>query len=105
MTRPLLAIRAVDPIGTRTAHGFACRADGTVINEWTEKVYPPSPCGERLRRVRVDLGVGLRDAARVLELRADVLSALEVGRATFAKDESWAWCEAALMAHAEGKSR
>ena len=41
--------------------------------------YPPSPCGEALRHIRVMAGFGLGEASRLLEIRPVELSALERG--------------------------
>ena len=50
-------------------------------------VYPPSPCGEALRHIRVMGGFGLRQAATLLGLTALELSGLERGSTTLSSEE------------------
>ena len=79
----------IEPIGTRTSRAFVTRASGCDIETMTTPVYPPSPRGEELRRVRVAFDRTLGEAARLLGLRPLDVSDLEWGRATFATDEEW----------------
>lgn len=51
--------------------------------------YPPHPRGDALRAARVDVSLGLRDAAKILGVTPVDLSAVEHGRASFASDAEW----------------
>lgn len=74
----------VEPIGTRQAEGFAMRQHGGCgYATWEQAVYPESPEGEALRRLRVERGLALRRAADILGVRAVDLSAVEMGRMRF----------------------
>lgn len=77
-----IVITPQEVIGRRTARGFGHLRDGTPIYEWEEDVYPDSPGGRALREERKRLGIGLREAARILEIRAVELSNLERGHST-----------------------
>lgn len=91
--KPLILTEAVEPIGTRTVRGFACRADGSAINEWTEPEYPDYPDGRALRQLRLDLQLILREAAAILGMSATDLSALERGRRRFVQGSFERACE------------
>jgi hypothetical protein len=82
----------VAPTGREMVRGFGHRLDGSPIYEWEEDVYPPSPEGRRLRDLRIELGLGLRESCALLEITAVQLSSLERGRATC----DWAQAERML---------
>ncbi len=75
-------ITPVDAIGRETARGFGRRSDGTPIYEWEIDIFPPSPNGKKLRDLRKELDIGLREAAKALGISATELSSLERGGAT-----------------------
>lgn len=84
-----IRFHAVAPIGERTipASVIICqRGAAGPPRDVRERVYPPSPAGDRLREQRIALALGLREAARELGLSARELSDLEWGRAAFADD-------------------
>lgn len=90
MRGAVLNYRAVQPIGKRKAFGHVHYADKP--HEWGEieiDDYPPSPEGEKLRGLRLRLGMGLREAAHALGLTAVQLSNVERGGAVVD------WAEAA----------
>lgn len=62
--------------------------------------YPPHPRGRALRDLRVDLGLGLRQATAMLGLTAVELSALERGASTLEPAAEWDRAEAVLRAGA-----
>jgi hypothetical protein len=69
-----LHTRAVLPVG-KEAHTHLCTGREIEMDK-----YPESPTGDLMRDLRVTLGIGLRDAARLLGLQAVELSGLEMGR-------------------------
>lgn len=77
-----LNYRRVQPIGKRKVFGHIHYSDRP--HEWGEieiDDYPPSPEGKKLRNLRVQLGIGLREACRVLGLSAVELGYVERGGA------------------------
>lgn len=79
---PGLRYEPIAPIGTETVYCHQNRGDEPHVWGPLElPTYPPSPEGEALRDLRVELGLGLREAARVLGLSALELANLERGRA------------------------
>lgn len=80
MGKPIIAARKVEPIGTRTAYGHINRGDKP--HEWGEiqlPAYPDSENGRKLRARRIEIGLGLRDAAKLLGLSPVEASGLERG--------------------------
>ena len=87
-----LNYRRVEPIGKRKIFAHIHHADRP--HEWGEieiDDYPPSPEGKKLRDLRVQLGIGLREASRLLGLTAVQLSSVERGGAVLD------WTEAAKV--------
>jgi hypothetical protein len=80
-----LTITPVDAIGRE--RGFGHKSDGTPIYEWEIDIFPPSPNGKKLRELRNELDLGLRESAKALGISATDLSSLEHGRATCAEWE------------------
>lgn len=80
-------ITPVDAIGRETVCGFGRKSDGTSFYEWEVDVFPTSPNGKKLRELRKDRDIGLRDAAKALGISATELSSLERGSATCAEWE------------------
>jgi hypothetical protein len=92
----VITVRKVEPCGTRTVYGHVNRGDQP--HTWGPievPAYPPSPNGDRLRARRVELGLGLRDAATRLGLAPVELSGLERGSYT---TDDWDAAFAALEA-------
>ena len=87
---PPLAIVDVAPVGTQTGPAFVCSSDHAKsgLQMLTMPTYPPSPIGRALRTTRHRLDLTLGDAGRVLGIRAERVSALEMGRATLS-DREW----------------
>lgn len=69
-----MEITPVEPIGKCVAV--------TLHGDFEMDQYPPSPRGVALRRLRVGLELGLREASRKLGISAVNLSRLEMGKAT-----------------------
>lgn len=90
-----LVIR-VESTGLRQTTALVCTARGCEVQPVTLDTYPPSPRGERLRALRVELGLGLREAARALGVKASELSGLEFGRARLADEAEWDRAEAMI---------
>lgn len=88
MTRALV-VTAVAPIGEKPVTALAC--PGGHVVTYMEPAYPPAPLGDALRRLCDACDVGLREAARVLELHPSRLCDLKFGRATMSAED---WCEA-----------
>lgn len=76
MQRTFAHVNTTDP---RT-HGFQ-RVD--------MPVYPDEPRGKALRDLRVACGLGLREAAAILGIRAVRLSNVESGSERFVRDEAY----------------
>lgn len=93
-----LAIIPVAPTSTRPVtvlfHGGTHKA--------TESVYPDHPCGDALRTLRLRCDLGLREAAKVIDLPPQEVSALERGSATLAPE---AWCQVFCALAAEWERR
>lgn len=79
---------------------------GSSIQDIDGPIYPPSPRGERLRKVRISPNVAgyfsELTASRILGLRRDDLSRLENGSATLENDDEWDRAERALRDAATG---
>lgn len=76
-----IVLLRVEPIGTRKTPAFVDYADGTgELKTLDRPVYPASPDGEAFRRLRVERGVSLREAARRLGISPADVSGLEFGR-------------------------
>ncbi len=78
-----LYVVPVAAIGTRTTGAFVNRGEDRPggYEQIVLHVYPPSPDGERMRALRVDLDLGLREASNALGIKPVDLSALERGSA------------------------
>lgn len=87
--RRALVVTAVAPIGERPVTALAC--PGAHLVTHMVSVYPPAPLADVLRRLRLACDLGLREAARVLDLHPSRLSELEFGRSTMSAED---WCEA-----------
>lgn len=68
---------------------FVTRTRGCTLEEVRRAVFRVSPSAEKLAAKRKELGVGLRDAASRLRLRAVELSGLEHGRLVPADPADW----------------
>lgn len=88
MTRAL-TVTPVAPIGEEPVTALVC--PGARLVTHMRPVYPPSPLAAALVRLRMACDLGLREAARVLELHPSRLSDLEFGRSTMSPED---WCEA-----------
>lgn len=88
MTRALV-VTPVAPIGAEPVAALAC--PGAHLVTHMVSVYPPAPLADALRRLRLACDLGLREAARVLDLHPARLSELEFGRSTMSAED---WCEA-----------
>jgi hypothetical protein len=78
-----LAIQKIEPIGTRKTYAHVNHADPSKHGfQWIDwPVFPPEHevAGSRLRKARVDLDMGLREASRLLGLTPTELSGIERG--------------------------
>ena len=91
-----LTLISVPPIGWSSAVCFVDYADGTGgLRQEVLNAYPPSPRGDRLRRLRIESRRTHRDAAPLLGLSVVELSKLEVGKLTLS-DADWAAAERVL---------
>jgi hypothetical protein len=88
-----MKLRRQQPIGTQQTLAFVCPGGLRPVDL---PVYPPSPRGEALRALRVDLRIGLREAATAMGLSAVELGEIERGVSVPEEEASWAWLEAAL---------
>lgn len=79
----------VTPIGYERGAAFVSRARGCGLEDVRTPVYPASAHAGALHTLRRVAGLGLRDAASVLGLRAVELSALERGRVTPEDESEW----------------
>jgi len=83
----------VQPIGTQTAGAFVDgERNGHRFGEFQIREipkYPPSPKGEQLRSLRLQIPYSLRQAANLLGIGVVQLSGLERGTHTYTKSEEW----------------
>ena len=89
-----MKLSPVEPLGKEPVVGFVNRGHWTKhrgLEAWHEPVYPP-PCAEavRMRELRREHRVSLRQAAAALGLPVVDVGSLERGRAVPAEPEGWA---------------
>ncbi len=85
-----LKLEPVQPIGSETVHGRGqryvpgqgrrCEPVTLTIERWPEET---KALGNRLRERRVELGISLRDGAKVLGLELNMMSKIERGQFRF----------------------
>lgn len=94
----------IEPIGKRNEDAFVYYADGHGALERVEvNVYPESPRGRELHRVRVEGDyIRLGIAARLLDVSVVEYCGLERGSHGFSSDAEW---DAAIAAVSAGKRR
>lgn len=88
-----MAMVPVPSSGTRKSHAFVDgERNGHRFGEFREiemPEYPPSPKGEELRKLRLQIPYSLRQAAAVLKVGVVQLSGLERGTITYTTNEEW----------------
>jgi hypothetical protein len=82
-----LHLSPVDPIGTETREGFWDGHDDTGnhvggYGSWDSNVYPPSPFGQEIRKLRLKHNLSLREASERLRITVVQLSHIEQGQLT-----------------------
>lgn len=105
-------VRKVEPIGQREALAFVDYSREAQLRgkrNGLEKIllpeYPPSPRGEALHHLRMDLGLSLREGIAVSGLAAVEYSGLEHGSFTLADPADWDRLEKALTEARAEKAR
>lgn len=78
-----------DPSGYERSAAFVTRARGCTLEDVRTPVYPVSARAGALRVLRRTKGLGLRDAASLLGIRAVELSGLERGRLVPEDEGEW----------------
>ena len=96
--------REVEPVGIRRGFDPRPRPGGErgvygSLDPVEEPEWPHSPQGSALRRLRRDLGFGLREASAALSLTIVQLHDLESGRAAL-DDAGWIEARALLLQRA-----
>lgn len=81
-------VKAV-PLRHERGAAFVMRARGCNLEDVRRPVYDIGPSARRLRGLRVERGLGLRDAAGRLGLRAVELSQLERGVVVPSNPSDW----------------
>lgn len=96
-------LRVVEAVGSRKSTAFVDYADRSKsgVEQVEVPVYPSSPDGERLRAVRIERELGLRETAEGLGIRPSELSGLEMGRLSC----DWPQLMAALRDESRFKGR
>lgn len=84
-----MKIFSVLPVGKRTTEAFVHRTGGCALETVEIDVFPDSPQGKSARKLRVDLGLTIRDVAKAFGVSAVEVSGVELGSH---RPESWeAW--------------
>lgn len=94
-------IERVAPIGTTEATALVCSRPGRSQMMTHElPVYPASPEGQELRRIRIELGISIRQAAELLGISAVMLGQLERGASRYKYQSDWSAARVALRRYA-----
>jgi hypothetical protein len=85
------------PVRHERSVAFVTRQRGCSMEEIRSPVFDLSPRAEKLHALRLGLGLGLRDAASQMGIRAVELSGLERGRMVPSRAADWALLEERLV--------